>query len=171
MTESTSRRPPHIRLHIRKEALKFSAAHMTVFPDGTKERLHGHNYRTELSVEFPSQSTTQFLAFSSFKIPMKAICEQWDEKLLLPGRCPRLKIIRDTADELEFSLCGKRYVLPKDEVEILPIDNVITETLAMEFSRRLIEALKPEELRHFTKVELRIEEITGQGASYVWYPA
>ena len=31
-------------IRIRKEALKFAASHMTVFPDGTKEALHGHNY-------------------------------------------------------------------------------------------------------------------------------
>ena len=46
MNEST-----RLRLHIRKEALKFSAAHMTVFPDGTKESLHGHNYRTKALIE------------------------------------------------------------------------------------------------------------------------
>jgi hypothetical protein len=41
----------YYRIYIRKEALKFSAAHMTVFPDGTKERLHGHNYRTEVILD------------------------------------------------------------------------------------------------------------------------
>ena len=30
-------------IHIRKDHLKFAAAHMTVFPDGGKECLHGHN--------------------------------------------------------------------------------------------------------------------------------
>ena len=32
------------RISIAREQYKFSCAHMTVFADGTKERLHGHNY-------------------------------------------------------------------------------------------------------------------------------
>ena len=33
-----------VRIHIARPEFKFSCAHMTVFPDGSKERLHGHNY-------------------------------------------------------------------------------------------------------------------------------
>jgi 6-pyruvoyltetrahydropterin/6-carboxytetrahydropterin synthase len=157
------------RLHIRKEALKFSSAHMTVFPDGTKESLHGHNYRTELTVEFSSYSLERSICFSDFKKEMKVICQNWDEKVLLASKCPFLKMISDQGAELEFTLCGKRYVLPKDEVELLPIDNIVTENLAREFSRRLIAALDP---KFFTEqirsLEIKVEEITGQGASYVW---
>jgi len=157
-----------IRLHVRKEALKFSAAHMTVFPDGTKERLHGHNYRTELTIEYPIGAETPLFAFSSFKAPMKALCEQWDEKVLLPERCSEFRLIRDQAGEIEFTLCGKRYVLPREEVELLPVSNIVTESLAQEFATRLIAELPPETLKQFDKLELKIEEMTGQGATYVW---
>lgn len=159
------------RLHIRKEALKFSAAHMTVFPDGTKEALHGHNYRTELTVEFATQSLEQLIAFSEFKKAMKQICQEWDEKVILAAKCPHMKIQKDSAGELDFTLCGKHYVLPKDEVILLPIDNVVTEALACEFSRQLVAKLDPRVLRApVTQLELKVEEITGQGASYIWKP-
>ena len=159
------------RLHIRKEALKFSAAHMTVFPDGSKEALHGHNYRTELTVEFSSQSLDQMIAFSEFKKGIKQICQLWDEKVILAAKCPHFKILKETGGELDFTLCGKHYVLPRDEVILLPIDNVVTEALACEFSKQLVATLDPRILRApVTLLELRIEEITGQGASYVWNP-
>ena len=32
------------RIFTGKDVHKFSSAHMTVFPDGSKERLHGHNF-------------------------------------------------------------------------------------------------------------------------------
>ena len=38
-------------IDIRKEYFKFSAAHFLIFPDGTAERLHGHNYRVEVTVQ------------------------------------------------------------------------------------------------------------------------
>jgi 6-pyruvoyltetrahydropterin/6-carboxytetrahydropterin synthase len=44
------------QIHIRKENIKFSSAHMTVFPDGTKEALHGHNYQVELTLELKDSS-------------------------------------------------------------------------------------------------------------------
>jgi 6-pyruvoyltetrahydropterin/6-carboxytetrahydropterin synthase len=170
MTEMTGK-GSFYRLHIRKEALKFSAAHMTVFPDGTKESLHGHNYRTELTVEFDTQSLDQMIAFSEFKKGMKRICASWDEKVILAANCPHMKIVSDSAKEIEFTLCGKRYALPKDETILLPIDNVVTEALAREFLVQLVAELDPRILRApVTLLELKVEEITGQGASYVWKP-
>ena len=42
--------PESYEIRIRKDSLKFAASHMTVFPDGTKESLHGHNYVPSLTV-------------------------------------------------------------------------------------------------------------------------
>ena len=38
-------------IEVDKEYLKFSAAHFLIFPDGSAERLHGHNYRVYVEVE------------------------------------------------------------------------------------------------------------------------
>ena len=35
---------------VQKDYLKFSAAHFLIFPDGTAERLHGHNYKVLVEV-------------------------------------------------------------------------------------------------------------------------
>ena len=47
------------RIFVGKDVHKFSAAHMTVFRDGTKERLHGHDYRTEVAIEFRGASLAE----------------------------------------------------------------------------------------------------------------
>lgn len=157
------------RSHIRKEALKFSSAHMTVFPDGTKEALHGHNYSTELTVELRDIGLDSMVPFSELKTAVRALCQLWDEKVFLAQHCPLLKIVRDHAGELEFTLCGKRYVLPRDEVLMLPADNITTETLAHQFGMALVSKL---DLTHrlpvITGLTVRIDESAGQGASYEW---
>ena len=167
-------RPPgqRYRMHIRKEALKFAAAHMTVFRDGSKERLHGHNYSTEVAIDFRSASLAEMIPFQDLKGVMRRICQSWDEKLLLPACCPFLVIAeaRSTAAELEFTLCGKRYVLPRDEVELLPTDNITTETLAAHFCEKLLGELGPGWPLEMgvLRIEVRVDEIPGQGASFIW---
>src|SRR5690606_22717633 len=104
------------KIQIRKEALKFSAAHMTVFADGTKENLHGHNYRTVVKLEFDRFSLEEMLPFSEIKAVMRTVCKEWDEKVLLAANCPFGKILRQTEREIETQICGKRYVFPADEV-------------------------------------------------------
>ena len=38
-------------IHLHKENFKFSCAHFLIFPDGSKERLHGHNYYVDAEIE------------------------------------------------------------------------------------------------------------------------
>lgn len=164
------------RIRIRKEALKFSAAHMTVFRDGTKERLHGHNYRTELGVEFsdfaPDHSLETMVSFSEFKSILKNLCGAWDEKVLLPAKCPFLKIISKSVSSAEIELCGKRYVFPADEVEFLPVDNITTETLARILSDAFVAALPKEMIQkgRITRIDMTVDETEGQGATYSHVP-
>lgn len=154
--------------HIKKEALKFASAHMTVFPDGTKERLHGHNYRTQVSIDLKSIELSKMVAFSTVKSAMKKICDEWDEKVLLARDCPHFKMVASDARETEFVLCGKRYVLPTDEIVFIHRDNITTETLSAEFCSRLLGLLDSRALESVAGIEVRIEEMLGQGASYIW---
>jgi 6-pyruvoyltetrahydropterin/6-carboxytetrahydropterin synthase len=156
-------------IHIRREALKFSSAHMTVFPDGSKEALHGHNYTTEVSIQLRDISLPAMLSFSYFKKLIKGLCEAWDEKVLVPGKCPFLKITEQSAAELEFVLCGKRYVLPSEEVLLLPLDNITAETLADCFGRQLIAQIDPQVMsQSILEMKIRIEEAPGQGSTFCW---
>lgn len=159
----------HYRVHIRKEELKFSAAHMTVYPDGTKEALHGHNYRTEISFDLADVSLNAMIDFSIFKKAIRQVSGAWDEKVLLAKSCPFMKDFRQSAGEIEFKLCGKRYVLPADEVVLLPLDNITTETLAEQFCKEMIEKLDPKIMtKNLMGIQVCVEEISGQGATYFW---
>jgi len=157
------------QIHIRKENIKFSAAHMTVFPDGKKEGLHGHNYQVELSVTLKETSFKKMVPFSDFKKTLKEICESWDEKVLLAARNPFYEEIQKNKKEIEFKLCKKRYVIPLDEIQLLELDNISSETLAEHFLRVFIQRMGEKELKKVAlAASIRIEESPGQGASATW---
>lgn len=155
-------------IHIRKDRLKFSSAHMTVFPDGTKESLHGHNYQVELEVQIPSIHLADMFPFADLKSKIAVICSIWDEKVLLAERCPFLKNLKSEYDNVFFELCGKQYSLPRDELVLLPLENVTSEGLAKLFAESLVSSLEKKILSKIVSLRLRIDEISGQGGSYVW---
>jgi len=157
------------RIHIQKESLKFSSAHMTVYPDGTKEALHGHNYRVRVQADLADISLKKMISFAVFKTQMKKISQAWDEKVILAEQCPFYQVIHHTTEEIEFELCGKRYLLPADETVLLPLDNITTETLAFEYCRLLVDNLGKKFLENSVNaLHVTVEEIAGQGSTCSW---
>jgi 6-pyruvoyltetrahydropterin/6-carboxytetrahydropterin synthase len=151
------------RIAIAREQYKFSCAHMTVFPDGTKERLHGHNYTVALALDVDRVELASMVPFAPIKAALAELCAAWKEHVLIAAHNSRLVVVRDDT-ELELTLCGQRYVFPRGDVLLLPIDNVSVEALAAYVAAQLrdrIAALSP----HLGSLEVTIEEVPGQGAS------
>ncbi len=139
---------------------------MTVFPDGSKERLHGHNYYLSLTIELESIQFESMIDFGPVKEALAELCGTWKERTLLAANNPFFEIVSDSKEEIEFRLCKERYVLPRGDVLLLPIDNLAVEPLADLACDRLLDALgdclKPEVVR---AIEVTIEENPGQGAT------
>lgn len=157
------------RIHIRKEAIKFSAAHMTVFPDGTKEPLHGHDYQVSLTLELADASLKNMVSFAAFKKSLAALCAKWDERVLLAAKCPFFKVRGRARGEIEFTLCRKRYVVPADEAVMVSVENITTELLSKELCLKFVKTLDRKLLtKNLRSVALRVDESDGQGSSYEW---
>jgi 6-pyruvoyltetrahydropterin/6-carboxytetrahydropterin synthase len=152
------------RIRIARAEHKFSCAHMTVFADGTKERLHGHNYTIAISLEVDRIELAAMIPFAPIKAAVAELCRGWKEHVLLASRNPHLVLIRDDS-ELEFTLCGERYVLPRHDALLLPIDNISVEALAAHVAGVLRDQLAALDAPHATALEVTIEESPGQGAS------
>jgi 6-pyruvoyltetrahydropterin/6-carboxytetrahydropterin synthase len=151
---------------IAREQYKFSCAHMTVFPDGTKERLHGHNYAVGVAIDVARVDLASMIPFTHVKAVIGELCAAWKERVLVAANNPHLVIARDDARELEFTLCGDRYVLPRGDALLLPIDNISVEALAAhvaELLRAPIAKLAAPAGGH--ALEVTISEHPGQGAS------
>jgi 6-pyruvoyltetrahydropterin/6-carboxytetrahydropterin synthase len=156
------------RIRIAREQYKFSCAHMTVFADGTKERLHGHNYTVAVAIEVERVDVQAMIPFAPIKAAIAELCAAWRERVLLAAGNPWFEIVSDgngDADELEFRLCGARYVLPRGDALLLPIDNVSVEALAAHAAALLRDRLLALGLPHAVALEVTVEESPGQGAS------
>ena len=152
------------RISIAREQYKFSCAHMTVFADGTKERLHGHNYTLAVAIEVDRVELPAMIPFASIKAALGELCAAWKEHLLLAAKNPFFEMVRDD-DELEFKLCGERYVLPRQDALLLPIDNVSVEALAAHVAALLRERIVVLDASHVVAIEVTVAESPGQGAS------
>jgi 6-pyruvoyltetrahydropterin/6-carboxytetrahydropterin synthase len=66
-----------------KVTASFSAAHRLKGYQGNCERLHGHNYRVEVSVESPNLDATGIVVdFRDLKTILKGILEDMDHQYL-----------------------------------------------------------------------------------------
>jgi 6-pyruvoyltetrahydropterin/6-carboxytetrahydropterin synthase len=151
------------RVRLARAEQKFSCAHMTVFPDGRKERLHGHNYTLAIEIELAEGGA--MLEFGVVRAAIAELCGGLRERLLLPGKSSRYQGAV-AGGELEFRLCGARYVVPADDALVLPIDNVTVEALAGHLVERLAERLAPALAAAAARtITVTVEESPGQGAS------
>lgn len=155
------------RIVVDKDEHKFSCAHMTVFADGSKERLHGHNFRLSAVIELAAEPSAAILDFGRVKAVLGAICAELKEHLLIAARSPALRIMRHDADEFEMELCARRYVVPSEDVMLLPVDNIVVETLARHLWARVAEGLHAElQMAGALSLEVTVTESPGQGATW-----
>jgi 6-pyruvoyltetrahydropterin/6-carboxytetrahydropterin synthase len=154
------------RILIARDQYKFSCAHMTVFPDGTKERLHGHNYTIALALELERIELAAMIPFAPIKAAIGELCTAWKERVLIATQNPHLVIVRDD-HELEITLCGERYVMPRGDALLLPIDNVSVEALSAHVAELLAARIRPIVGATGRSLEVTISEHPGQGAACV----
>ena len=75
------------------KSFKFNSSHFTIYNDGTREPLHGHNYK--VSVKILSQSLNEENSVVSFEVLreiMTTICGGLKHCLLLPKLNDKLTI-------------------------------------------------------------------------------
>ena len=156
-------------IDVQKDYLKFSAAHFLVFPDGTAERLHGHNYKVYAEIESGLDAFGLVLNFKDVKPLIRALVDELDERLLIPGKHPVLTCVAQGDGSTEIRYRERRYVVPTDEVIVLPINNTSAENLATfvgrELKRRIV-AKHPHVV--VRRLRIAVEETAGQRGIYEW---
>jgi 6-pyruvoyl-tetrahydropterin synthase len=152
------------RIVLAREQYKFSCAHMTVFADGSKERLHGHNYTIAVAIDVDRVDLAAMLPFAPIKTALAELCALWKEHVLLAAANPYFELVRDD-HELEFRLCRERYVLPRGDALLLPIDNISVEALAAHVAVLLRAQIIGLDGAHVRALEVTVAESPGQGSS------
>jgi 6-pyruvoyltetrahydropterin/6-carboxytetrahydropterin synthase len=152
------------RVSVERNRLRFAAAHFATFA-GDCEPLHGHNYAVIVELEGDLTEDSWVWDFSDLKHRTKALADQLDHKFLLQ-RESRVLAIAETADSWEVGFGARRYVFPKSDVAVLPIDNSTAERLAEWFGTRLWQQFEAAPTAAIHKLTIGIEEMPGQAG---WY--
>jgi len=149
-----------------KEALKFSAAHLATFADGSAERLHGHNYQVCARLEGDLDKAGMVLDAGVLKQWVRELCDELDERVLVAMQNPLLEVEEDE-DEVVMHYKGKTYVFPQDDCVLLSIPNTTMEYLARYLAERLHARLDLEPAAdRMRELSVSVSETPGQSASW-----
>ena len=127
----------HTTIEISKEYLHFAAAHFTLFSATERENLHGHNFQVTLNATAPVHDDGLTFDYTILKKTLKALCDEYDEQVLMPTQSPYLEFEKD--NEFTYVLFnGERIPFLDRDLTLLPIRNVTVEELAHHFLDRLV---------------------------------
>jgi len=158
-------------IEIDKEYLKFSAAHFLIFPDGSAERLHGHNYRVFVEVEARLSRHGLVIDFLHIKPLIRELVDRLDEHWIVPGEHEELRYEERSDGTTEVRYRDRVYTAPSEDIIVLPINNPSAENFAGHLGRELLRLLE----QRFEDLETRslrvaVEETPGQRAVYAYEP-
>ena len=138
-----------------------------IFEDGTREPLHGHNYRVQIKGEAPELAGDMVFDFLDIKPIVREVCDSLDHKLLIPKDNKFLKIyteknnyVIETPDESVFSI-------PMTDTLLLPILNTSAERIAVYISEQIRHKVAHLYNYSFTSLEVEVEETPGQSAVFL----
>ncbi len=138
-----------------------------IFENGSREPLHGHNYRVQVKGEAPELADDMVFDFLNIKPIVRQICDSLDHKLLIPKDNKFLKIysekknyVIETPDESYFSV-------PMTDTLLLPILNTSAERLAVYICDQIRSIVWDKYKYAFTSLEVEVEETPGQAAVYL----
>lgn len=147
-----------------KAKLRFSACHL--IPGHQKcGKLHGHTYAVSVRME-GSQSGEFIIDFEDLKNIVRDVCDKLDHIVLVAKNDSRLKITENTQHyHIEVIKSCKHYILPREDVLLLPLSSVSAEDLCKYLLTEVVKGLNNNGFaENITSLELRVDEGIGQGA-------
>lgn len=157
------------RIDISKEYLNFSAGHFTIFSATERENLHGHNFQVRCAVAAEVGEDGMAFDYVLLKRVLKELCDDLDERVLLPELSPHLRLER--SDGMVWALFGaERIPFLERDCLTLPIRNVTIEELSALLLAWLLD--RPEiQGRGVRTIELGVSSGSGQWAFAHWESA
>lgn len=157
----------YTRIEIAKEYLHFSAAHFTIFSATERERLHGHNFFVAAKVKSEIGPNGLCFDYNELKDKLRALCEQYDEYMLIPADSPHLKVTEDEHHyQLEFNKEVLRY--PKSDCLLLPVLNISVEELSRYLLSELLKDKHAMASMKLEEIELKVSSGPGQWGVANW---
>ena len=155
-------------IKVYKQYFNFASSHFLIFEDGTREPLHGHNYRVMFKGEVGQLKGDMVFDFLDIKPIIREVCDSLDHKLLLPKENSMLEIHREENNYQVKTPCGSRFSFPVNDVLLLPILNTSAERLAIYICSEVRRITLDRFNFSFEQLEVEVEETPGQSAVYIY---
>jgi 6-pyruvoyltetrahydropterin/6-carboxytetrahydropterin synthase len=151
------------RVRLTKDHLVFSAAHFITFAGGICERLHGHNWRTAVELVGPLDENQYVFDFIALRDALQEIVDGLDHHVLLPTRHPKIRV-EERAAEVEAVFENRRWLFPREDCILLPIENTTAELIAFWITGQLVPKLSQTPNHALDSLRVEVEENFGQSA-------
>lgn len=138
-----------------------------IFENGTREPLHGHNYRVQVRGEAPSLEGDMVFDFLDIKPIVREVCDSLDHKLLIPKDNKHLKIYTDRKNYVIETPDESHFSIPQSDVLLLPILNTSAERIAVYICDEIRKKVTQKFGFAFNSFEVEVEETPGQSAVYL----
>lgn len=156
-------------IRVYKQYFNFASSHFMLFKDGTREPLHGHNYRVQVKGNAPELDDDMVFDFLNIKPIVRKICDSLDHKLLIPKLNAHLTI---EDREQNFNIITKDnsfFSIPKTDVLLLEIENTSAERIAAYLAQEIRKEVHAQYNFEFSELEIEVEETPGQSAVYTLF--
>ncbi|MHA1631412.1 MAG: 6-pyruvoyl trahydropterin synthase family protein [Candidatus Freyarchaeota archaeon] len=148
------------RLTVERADLTFSAAHFLLKHEKCA-RLHGHNYKVRVEVASDLlDGKHMVIDFFSIRELARKACEPLDHRVLIPAKSNEISI-KECENEVEVVLTDRRYVFPRSDVALLPLEATTVEKIAEYLYAKIREKL-PEGFN----LKVSVEEAEGAIATF-----
>jgi 6-pyruvoyltetrahydropterin/6-carboxytetrahydropterin synthase len=154
-------------VRITKDYLVFCCGHFISFNGDSCERLHGHNYRATVEVDGPLDENCYLFDFIALKNTMRALTDELDHHMLLPTK-NRLIQVEANDNEVHVRFRNKKWLFPREDCVLLPIENTTAELIARYLTQRLRTELKNQFQFEPEAIRMEVDESFGQTAKYEW---
>ena len=153
-------------IKVNKQYFNFACSHFLIFSNGTRESLHGHNYRVTVCGHTPELAQDMVFDFLDIKPIVREVCDSLDHKLLLPGENTQVQFI-ENGQNLEYRTPdGSFFSFPQKDVLILPLTNISAERLAIYIAKKIAKKIFEKFSFKFKELEVEVEETPGQSACF-----
>lgn len=154
---------PRFTVRVTKDHLVFSAAHFITFAGNVCERLHGHNWRVAVELDGPLDENRYVFDFIALRDALQAIVNELDHRVLLPENHPTIRVSsseREVVAEFE----DRRWVFPREDCVLLPVENTTAELIAGWIAGRLLDRIPAPDRQRLETMRVEVEENFGQWA-------
>lgn len=152
---------PSIRVDGWRSGIRFDAAH--VIPHHPKcGRLHGHTYALHAEVHGEVDPASGFVVdFGEVKRVLREIADRLDHHVLVQAKSPHFTVV-ERGDAVEFAIGAKRYVVPRADAELLPIEATTAENLAEHVADEILRLVAFPDTAQ--RLDVGVDESYGKGA-------